>query len=137
MRRVVVDANVIVSYFLERNASQSDAAEALLQKADAGELEAIMPQFVIFEVTYVLQSQYGYSGSRLAELIRDVLTFPGGRVIDDCPWKRVMELWPDPLPSLGDAAIAAVAVANRYDAVATFDRKLAKRVESLGVSAYW
>jgi len=49
----------------------------------------------------------------------------------------VMEVWPDPLPSLADAATAAVALTNRYDAVATFDRKLAKRVQDFGVAAYW
>lgn len=51
---------------------------------------------------------YGVAGERLATLIRDVITFPGLRVIDDCPWKRVFEVWPDPLPSLADAAILAV-----------------------------
>jgi predicted nucleic acid-binding protein len=137
VRSVVVDANVIVSFFVDRHEKQRDAAEALLQKADEGEIEAIIPQFVVFEVTYVLQSQYGFGGQRLAEMIRDVVHFPGVRVIDDCPWKRIMELWPDPLPSLADAAIAAVAVANRYDAVATFDRKLAKRAQGLGVDTYW
>ncbi len=49
----------------------------------------------------------------------------------------MLEVWPDPLPSLADAAIAAVAAANRYDTVATFDRKLAKRIQDLGVSSYW
>lgn len=137
MRSVVIDANVIVSFFVDRHAKQRDDADALLQKAEEGEIAAIIPQFVVFEVTYVLQSQYSFGGQRLAEMIRDVVNFPGVRVIDDCPWKRIMELWPDPLPSLADAAIAAVAVANRYDAVATFDRKLAKRAQDLGVSAYW
>jgi predicted nucleic acid-binding protein len=115
----------------------SDSAEALLQSAEAGEIIGILPQFVIFEVTYVLQSQYAFTGTRLAQMIRDVVSFPGVRTIDDCPWKRVLDLWPDPLPSLADAAIAAVAVVNRYDAVATFDRKLAKRVQALGVASYW
>ncbi len=137
MRSAVVDANVIVSYFVDRHAKQRDAAEALLQRAEAGEIAAIVPQFVVFEVTYVLQSQYGFTGERLASLIRDLITFPGVQVIDDCPWKWVMELWPEPLPSLADAAIAAVALTNRYDAVATFDRKLTKRVQDFGVAAYW
>jgi len=137
VRSVVVAANVIVSFFVDRHKKQRDAADALLQKAEEGDIAAIIPQFVVFEVTYVLQSQYGFGGRRLAEMIRDVVNFPGVRVIDDCPWKRVMELWPDPFPSLADAAIAAVAAANRYDAVATFDRKLAKRAQDLGISAYW
>jgi len=137
MRSVVVDANVLVSFFVDRHEKQRDAADALLQKAEDGQIVAIVPQFVVFEVTYVLESQYGFARERVAAIIRDVVTFPGVRVIDDCPWKRVLEVWPDPLPSLADAAIATVAVVNRYDAVATFDRKLAKRVRDLGVSAYW
>lgn len=137
MPRVVIDANVLVSYFTARNDTQLAAARTLLQQAEDGELVAIIPQFVIFEVTYVLQGLYNITGQRLTAMIRDVVSFPGAQVIDDCPWKRVLEVWPDPLPSLADATIAAVAAANRYDAVATFDRKLAKRVQDLGVSPYW
>lgn len=62
MRSVVVDANVLVSFFVDRHEKQRDAADALLQKAEEGEIVAIIPQFVLFEVTYVLQSQYGFNG---------------------------------------------------------------------------
>jgi predicted nucleic acid-binding protein len=137
VRSVVIDANVLVSYFTARNDTQLAAVRALLQNAEDGDVVAIVPQFVIFEVTYVLQGLYSITGERLTGMIRDVISFPGLRVIDDCPWKRVLEVWPDSLPSLADAAIAAVAAANRYDAVATFDRKLARRVQDLGVSSYW
>jgi hypothetical protein len=40
-------------------------------------------------------------------VIRDVVTFPGVLTVDDCPWNRVMEVWPNPLSSLADAAIVA------------------------------
>jgi predicted nucleic acid-binding protein len=137
VRSVVVDANVLVSFFVDRHAAQRDAADALLQQADAGEIAAIVPQFILFEVAYVLQSQYGYTGSRLASLIGAIIAFPGVQIVDDCPWKAVMEMWPTQLASLTDAALAAVALENRHDAVATFDRKLAKRIRELGVAAYW
>lgn len=137
MQAVVVDANVFVSYFTARNDAQFEAARSLLQQAEDGEVVAIVPQFVVFEVTYVMQSHYAIIGERLTAMIRDIVTFPGARVIDDCPWKRVMGIWPNLLPSLADAAIAAVASTNRYDAVATFDQKLAKRLKDLGVALYW
>lgn len=92
---------------------------------------------MILEAAYVLQSQYAYTGDRLAVLIRDLIAFPGVHLTGDCPWKRVLEIWPDPLPGLSDASIVAVAMANRYDAVATFDRKLSNRLESFGLAAYW
>jgi rRNA-processing protein FCF1 len=31
----------------------------------------------------------------------------------------------------------AVAATNRYDAVATFDKKLAKRLKDAGIRTYW
>jgi predicted nucleic acid-binding protein len=137
VRTVVVDANVLVSFFVDRNAKQRDAADELLQRAEAADIAAIVPQFVVFETAYVMQSQYGITGERLASVIRDVVTTPGVQTIDDFPWRRVFELWPDPLAGLADASIVAVAMTRRYDAVATFDQKLAKRAKDLGVASHW
>lgn len=137
MQRVVVDANVFLSTLVHRNDEQRDAAKALLLKAEDGELEVILPQFVVFEIVYVLQSTYRIPGSELAPMLRDLIALPGVLVIDDCPWKRVLEYWPAPLSSLADAAIVAVAASRRYDAIATFDQKLRKRAKDLGVATYW
>jgi predicted nucleic acid-binding protein len=137
VRSVVVDANVFVSFFVERNAAQHAAARALLSAAEDGEIAGIIPQSVVFEIAYVLQSQYGLTGQRLATTVRAVVAFPGMRIVDDCSWKRVLEIWPETLPGLADAAIVAVAAANRYEAVATFDRKLSNRLEAFGLAAYW
>jgi len=137
VQRVVVDANVFVSYLTGRHAKQYDAAHALLQEAEDGNLVAILPQFVVFEVAYVLQSLYTLSGDRLAATVRALVSFPGVQIVDDFPWKRVLEVWPDPLPGLADAAIVAVAGENRYEAVATFDRKLANRLETFGLATYF
>jgi predicted nucleic acid-binding protein len=135
--RVVVDANVFVSLLTGRNDKQRELAIALLQRAEDGEVVLFLPQFVIFEVTYVLQSLYAVNGDDLASMIRDLLSFPGLQVIDECPWKRIFELWPEPLPGLADASIVAVATTNRYAAIATFDQKLARRANGLGVASYW
>ena len=134
---VVIDANVLVSFFVDRDETQRVAAKALLLEAVDGEITAIIPQFVVFEISYVFQTMYGATGQRLATLIRDVITLPGARVTDDCPWKQVLDVWPDPLPSLADAAILAVALTKRYDAVATFDKKLARRIKNAGIRTYW
>jgi predicted nucleic acid-binding protein len=137
VQRVVVDANVFVSLLTGRNEKQHESARALLQEAEDGNLVAVLPQFVGFEVTYILQSLYGIAGERLASMVRDLVSFPGLQTIDDCPWRHIFEIWPDPLPGLADASIVAVATTNRYEAVATFDRKLASRLESFGLAAYW
>jgi len=137
VQRIVVDANVLLSFIVDRDEKQRGAARALLQHAADGELVAIVPHFVIFEVVYVLQSTYRIAAADINPMIRDLIALPGLLLIDDCPWKRTLDSWPDPLSSLADAAIAAVALTNGYDAVATFDRKLARRLADFGVPAYW
>ena len=137
MRTVAVDANVFVSFFIERHEAQRAAARALLLEAEEGEIAAMVPQSVVFEISYVLQSQYGLTGDRLAGVIRAVIAFPGVQVVDEISWKRVFEVWPVPLSSLADAAIVTVATTRRYDALATFDQKLAKRAKDLGLASYW
>jgi len=137
VRSVVADANVFVSFFVERNKAQQDAAQALLAAAEEGEIAGVVPQSVIFEIVYVLQSQYGLTSRQAATVVDAVTKFPGMQIVDDCPWRRVLEIWPDPLSGLTDAVIVALATTNRYSAVATFDRKLSNRLGSFGLSAYW
>jgi predicted nucleic acid-binding protein len=137
VRSVVVDANVFVSFFIDRHEAQRTAARALLQNAEAGEIAAVVPQSVVFEVAYVLHSQYGVTGAKLATVVHAVTTFPGVQVVDECPWKRVLELWPDPVAGLTDAVIVTVAATGRHASVATFDQKLARRLKDFGLPAYW
>lgn len=137
MRQVLVDANVFVSFLIERNESQRAAAKALIDNAGDGKIEAFVTQFAIFEVTYVLQSFYGMPIPDVAALVRDMVALPGVTAIDDSPWRKIFEYWSDRLSGLADAATVAVAIANRYDAIATFDQKMIKRMRSLGVESYW
>jgi predicted nucleic acid-binding protein len=134
---VLIDANVFVSFLVERNEEQRAAAKALIDAAGDGELEAFVTQFAVFEVTYVLQSYYAMPAPRVAALMRDLIALPGITAIDDCPWKKVFALWPEQLGGLADAASVAVAMANHYDAIATFDQKMIKRMRSIGVESYW
>jgi len=134
---VVVDANVLVSFFVERNETQRVAGKALLLSAEEGEIVAVVPQFVLFEIAYVLESFYKVPPAKIADAIRATLTYPGVIVTDDCSWLRVLDNWPEPLASLADAAIVGVALANKHDSVATFDQKLIRRMKTLGVSSYF
>jgi AbrB family looped-hinge helix DNA binding protein len=51
---VVVDANVLVSFFVERNEKQRLAGKALFLSAEEGEIVAVVPQFALLEIAYIL-----------------------------------------------------------------------------------
>ncbi|HEY4640411.1 MAG TPA: PIN domain-containing protein [Thermoanaerobaculia bacterium] len=137
MNSVVADANVFVSFFVERNKAQQEAALTLLGAAEEGRIAGVIPQSVVFEIVYVLQSQYGLTARQTAAVVDAVTRFPGMQIVDDCPWKRILEIWPDPLAGLTDAAVVALATSNRYAAVATFDRKLANKLGSFGLTSFF
>jgi predicted nucleic acid-binding protein len=134
---VVVDANVLISFFYERNESQRQAAKELLRRAEIGEIVVIVPQVVLLEMTHVFRNLYGVPDRTVAEMIHAAITFPGAMTIDDCPWREVLQGWPDLFSSVADAIIVALAMTNRYDAVATFDQKLIRQMTKLGVAPYW
>jgi predicted nucleic acid-binding protein len=137
LRHIVIDANVFISVVTERDHRQREAAKALLVAAEDGELAVVIPQFVIFEIVHVLRNFYDVPANDVASLIGDAIALPGVVITDACPWKQVLAYWPDPLSSIVDAAIVASAITNRCDAVATFDRKLARQMRSLGIEPYW
>jgi len=133
----VVDANVLVSFFTERNEKQRAAGKELLLSAEEGGIIAVLPQFVLFEIAYVLGSFYNIPPSKVADIIRATLTYPGVILTDDCSWRRILDNWPEPFASITDAAIVGVALTNNYDSVATFDRKLIRQMRTLGVHSYF
>jgi rRNA-processing protein FCF1 len=57
--------------------------------------------------------------------------------VDECRWKSVLEIWPDTLTGLGDSVIVAVAMSTRCDAVATFDRKFANKLQIFGLESHF
>src|SRR5207237_321436 len=112
-------------------------AKELLLRAEAGEIVAALPQFVVFEIAHVLRNVYGVAPQTAASLIGDAIALPGVIMITSYPWKQILDHWSDSLPSIADAAIVAIALANDYEAVATFDQKLTRQMKSLGVASYW
>jgi predicted nucleic acid-binding protein len=59
---------------------QGEAAKALLLKAEDGEIAVIVPQFVVFEIVYVLQSAYKIVGEKLVGVVRDLGCWTSGRL---------------------------------------------------------
>jgi predicted nucleic acid-binding protein len=135
--QVLIDANVFVSFLVHRNEKQRAAAKALLESAADGALSGVVTQFGVFEVAYVLQSSYAIPLAEVVVLVRDLVALSGLIVTDDCPWKKIFEIWPERLPGLADAATVAVAITQSFDAVATFDQKMVKKMRVLGVHSYW
>ncbi|HSS49407.1 MAG TPA: PIN domain-containing protein [Thermoanaerobaculia bacterium] len=137
MKEVLVDTNVLVSFLTDRNKDQQEKAAALLLAAREREHSFVIHSISITEAIYVLRNLYKIELQQIAASIRQFLALPGVVSISDLSWSLVFERWPDVIPNLGDAILAAVAAQEHCDAVATFDGNLRKKLAKQGSPSYW
>lgn len=135
--RVLLDTNVLVSFLIDRHGEQQERAAELLGRAADDEIEAVLHQFVIAELIYVLCKSYGTPKETVAEAVRDLLSLAGVVLRDQMPWTVVLELWPEEIGDFTDACLLAVAEAGRIDRIATFDRRLIRRLRARGLAPHW
>ena len=115
-----LDTNVLVRYFTGDPPEQARRAAAYLARAD----ELLVPDLVVAELVYVLQSFYEVERARVAELLRAVLAFPAVVVVDAALLLRALEVYEVERLDFADAYLVASAEASGVGAIASFDRSI-------------
>ncbi len=136
MRQILLDTNVLLSFLLDRDPRQQEQAAELFRKASTGEHILLLHQVALAEMVFVLLNLYRTSSEETAQILGELLDMPGVQTLDGLSWPLVLDLWPDPIPDFGDAALAAVADQGHYE-VATFDSKFAKRLTRQKIPTSW
>jgi len=137
VERVLIDTNVLLSFLTDRNLEQQQKAAELFESGADRAVELLLHQAVLFELAYVLLNLYGRPSSEVSRILKGLLSLPGVVHVEELSWPRALRLWPGTFPDLADAALAAVCAELNADAIATFDRKLIRRLEDAGLQSWW
>lgn len=124
---MIADTNVWIRHLTGDPPEQAELATEFLATARRVDL----PDVVVAECVYVLESVYGVERWRVAEMMRSALglTWSYG----DMAVIRALELYETTGLDFVDAYLLGFAEYGNYGPVATFDRELKAKAESVGV----
>jgi predicted nucleic acid-binding protein len=115
-----LDANVLIRHLTGDPPAQARRATAYLARTS----EFFLPDLILAEVVYVLESFYEVERQRVAELARAILAFPAIVVVDEPLLLRALEVYEVDRLDFADAYLVASAEATGVGTVASFDREL-------------
>ncbi len=115
-----LDTNVLIRHLTGDPPEQARRAAAFLAAAD----ELLLPDLIVAEVVYVLESFYEVGRERVAELVRAVIGFPPIVVVDAPLLLRALEVYELDRIDFAEAYLVASAEASGVGTIASFDRSI-------------
>ena len=113
-----VEANILIRHLTGDPPDQAVRATRYLRDAD----ELLLPDLILAEVAYVLESFYETPRAQVAATLRAVLAFPAIRVIDADLLQRAIEVYDFLQLDFADAHLIASAERTGVGVIASFDR---------------
>jgi predicted nucleic acid-binding protein len=115
-----VDTNVLIRHLTGDPPAQARRATTFLEQAD----ELLLPDLIVAEVVYVLESFYEVDRTRVAELVRAIVGFPAMVLIDEPVLLRALEVYEVNRLDFADSYLVATAEASGVGVIASFDRSI-------------
>ena len=123
----LLDANVIIRYFVADDPKKAQAFENLLKE---GREELFVTSVTVAEIVWVLSSFYKLSKKSVIEKIEGLLNLDSVEVENQSVISRSLEIWRNYNIDFIDAYTAAFAEAGGFDGIYSYDRSL-DRIKSL------
>jgi predicted nucleic acid-binding protein len=115
-----LDTNVLIRHLTGDPPDMAARATAFLAAAE----ELLLPDLIVAEVVYVLESFYEVPPGEVARLVRSVVTYPPIRCVDQALLLRALEVYETNHLDFSEAYLVASAEAAGVPGVVSFDRDL-------------
>jgi predicted nucleic acid-binding protein len=115
-----LDTNVLVRHLTGDPPEMAERATRFLASAE----DLLLPDLVVAEVAYVLESFYEVPRARVATILRSVLAFPAIGVVDADLLHRALEVYEVNRLDFADAYLVACAERTGVGTIVSFDRSI-------------
>ncbi len=115
-----VDTNVLIRHLTGDPPDRARRATAFLADAD----ELLLPDLIVAEVVYVLESFYEVPADQVAGLVRSVIAYPPIRTLDPALLLRSLEVYETHCIDFAEAYLVASAEASGIPDIISFDRSI-------------
>ena len=115
-----VDTNILIRHLTGDPPDLAARATRYLAGVD----ELLLPDLILAEVAYVLESFYETPRAQVATTLRAVLAFPAVRVLDADLLQRAVEVYEVHRLDFADAYLVASAERTGIGVIASFDRTI-------------
>jgi predicted nucleic acid-binding protein len=115
-----VDTNVLIRHLTGDPPEPAADATAFLAGAD----ELLLPDLIVAEVVYILESFYEVPTDEVARFVRSVIAFPAIRTLDPTLLLRALEVYETHRIDFAEAYLVASAESGGIDTIASFDRSI-------------
>lgn len=123
MKTLFVDANVFLRFFTTDDQGQHRKAVALLKDAAAGRYRLVTGSPVLFEIAWTLRSAYDLANPKILDVLQRLSSLPGLRLTDAETVEEALVVAKRTGQAFADAYLHALALREKTDEVATFNRK--------------
>ena len=115
-----IDTTVLIRHLTGEPPEQAARATRYLAGAD----ELLLPDLILADVAYVLESSFETPRAQVATTLRAVLAFPALRVLDGDLLQRAVEVYEVHRLDFADAYLVACAERTGIGVIASFDRTI-------------
>lgn len=115
-----LDTTVLIRHLTGDPPAQARRATAFLGRAD----ELLLPDLIVAEVIYVLESFYELDRGEAAKLSRSIIAFPTIVVVDEPLLLRALEVYEIDRLDFAEAYLVASAETSGVHSIASFDRSV-------------
>ncbi|GIU93012.1 MAG: ribonuclease VapC [Acidimicrobiia bacterium] len=115
-----VDTNILIRHLTGDPPGQARRATASLAEAE----ELLLPDLIVAEVVFVLESFYEVATDEVARLVRSVIAYPPIRTLDPGLLLRSLEIYETHRIDFAEAYLVASAEASGIPDVVSFDRSI-------------